>query len=149
MLIREEIVTQVGWYREEWATPYMAAVARVVFKPTIGLVPLSHPRLGLPKPEVTLTPQPGSGVLPRYMPLPLDSPDVTLTPQPAPQRISPFWGIIGKIFGKPDVTLTPQPVTELGAKPELGEWFKENRILVVVVIVALVVLFFFLKKRRR
>ena len=124
MLIREEIVTQVGWYREEWATPYMAAVARVVFKPTIGLVPLSDPRLGLPEPDVTLTPQPVSGVLPRYMPLPLGAPDVTLTPQPVEERI-----------------------TALGAE---GEWFKEKRGLVIVVvsIVALILLLFFFKKGR-
>lgn len=156
------IISQPQWqnegYREEWATPYMAAIARLVFRgkpevtltpqpgPGEGLAPFIHPRLGLPEPDVTLTPQPGSGVLPRYIPLPLDSPDVTLTPQ----RMDPFVGIIGKLFGKPDVTLTPQPVEErITALGTEGEWLKKNRILLIVVIVALVLLFFFLKKRRR
>jgi len=103
-----------GWAREEWAAPYMAAVAHVVFRPrvalpfqpvgeisehTMGLAPLIHAHLELPAPG-----------------------------------------------GEAPVT---SPQTDLGVKPELSEWFKENRILVIAVIVALVLLFFFLKKGRR
>ena len=115
----EERIIGNGWYKEEWATPYMARVASVVFRgPTVSIAPLIHPRLGLPKP------------------------DVTLTPQLAPERIIEKVGPGGEA---PVVS----PQTDLGAAPELGEWFKKNRILLVVVIVALVLLFFFLKKRRR
>jgi len=128
----EERIAGNGWYSEKWATPYMAAVARVAFRAT-GPVPLS-----------------------------LYSPDVTLTPQLAPERIIERLGPGGYVplalgpIGLPDPELYPQLnsgtaqyYAGLGAAPELTEWFKKNRILVIVVIVALVLLFFFLRKGRR
>ena len=139
---KEERVAGNGWYKEKWATPYMAAVAREVFGgPTVGIAPFFHPRLGLPKPDVTLTPQvagektiEGVG---RYVPLPLVRIGLP-GPEFYPKPVGP---------GGEAPVVSPQ--TGLGAAPEFGEWFNKNRILVVVVIVALVLLFFFLKKGRR
>ena len=141
-------IAQPQWenegYREEWATPYMAAIAPLVFrgKPDVTLTSELEEAIRkgqisiMREPDVTLTPQPVGGVLPRYIPLPLDSKD-------RPYIAHSQW--------QPDVTLTPQPVEErITALGTEGEWFKENRglLIVVVSIVALVLLLFFFKKRR-
>jgi len=141
----QERIAGNGWYREEWATPYMTAVAHVVFRPDVTLTAQLAPeriieRLGLPAPDVTLTAQLAPERIIERLGLP--APDVTLTAQLAPERIIERLGPGG------EAPIT-SPQTDLGVKPELGEWFEENRILVVVVIVALVLLFFFLKKGRR
>jgi len=114
-----------GWAIEEWASPYMAMVAHVVFRPDVTLTPQLAPeriieRLG-----------PGG-----------EAPGMTLISGLAPQ------GIIERV-GPGGEAPPVSPQTDLGAKPEFGEWLKKNQILVVVVFVALVVLFFFLKKGRR
>lgn len=56
----EEVPEELGWYKEKWATPYMAAVAREVFGGGFGPTMLSHLHLGLFEPDVTLTPQVGA-----------------------------------------------------------------------------------------
>jgi len=114
-----------GWAGEEWATTYMAMVAHVVFRPDVTLTP-------------QLAPQ---GIIERLGPG-REAPETTLISGLAPQ------GIIERLGPGGEAPVT-SPQTDLGVKPELGEWLKENRILVAVVIVALVVLFFFLKKGRR
>jgi hypothetical protein len=118
-----EVPEEIGWYREEWATPYMAAVARVVFRP---------------KPDVTLTPQVGAESIIERLGIGRTMPFIAPLIHPAmPLR-------------EQDVIPVEEKMPALtGVKPGLGEWFKENRILVIVVIIALVLLFFFLRKRRR
>lgn len=113
-------------------------------------VPIGLADPGLyPKPDVTLTPQPVNGVLPRYIPLPLGPggimPGITQPLEPV-YRIMPVGEPVPMELMEPPL-ISPQ--TDLGAAPDLGEWFKKNRILVVGVIVALVLLFFFLRKGRR
>jgi len=112
------------WWGEKWASPYMAAIARFVFrgKPDVTLTPQLAPeriieRLGLEEPVYRTQPF--------GEPVPLEEPPM------------PNGG-------------TAQYYAGLAAEPELSEWFKKNwTLVIVVVIVALVLLFFFLKKGRR
>lgn len=72
----------------------------------------------------------------RYRPLPLGEPVPIGLPDP-------------ELYPIPDMGPVISPQTDLAAAPEVGEWFKKNRVLVIGAVIALILLFLFLRKGKR